>query len=88
MQKTGKPLQIGQRVRVQRISREEVDAVIVKGPLNHLRHIGEFYLVGKSAGAGEEPGYRGSARRSRELITWQEATGALGMYERAEIFAI
>ena len=88
MQKTGKPLQIGQRVRVQRISKEEVDAVVVKGPLNHLRHIGEFYLIGKSAGAGEEPGYRGSARKSRELITWQEATGALGMYERAEITAI
>ena len=88
MQKTGKPLQIGQRVRVRRISREESDAVIVKGPLAHLRHIGEFYLIGKSAGAGEEPAYRGSARKSRELITWQESTGALGMYERAEITAI
>lgn len=88
MQKTGKPLQIGQRVRVKRISREDVEAVVVKGPLAHLRHIGEFYLVGKSAISGEEPGYRGSARKSRELITWQEATGALGMYERAEISTI
>ena len=88
MQKSGKPLAIGQRVRVQRISKEAVEAVVVKGTLAHLRHIGEFYLIGKAANAGEEPAYRGSARKSRELITWQESTGALGMYERAEITAI
>lgn len=79
------PLEIGRRVRVRRITKEAAEGVIVKGPLEHLRPVGEFYLIGKSADAGAEPWYRGSGHKSRLLITWQEASGAIGMYEREKI---
>ena len=43
------PLSIGRAVRVRRINGEEARGVIAEGPLPHLRHIGEFYMVAQRA---------------------------------------
>lgn len=77
-------LPAGSRVRVRRISKEAVEAVVVSGPIAHLKHIGEFYLLG-SMPQGPEPFWRGSGRKSKERLAWEQAQGALGMYEREEI---
>lgn len=78
------PLTPGTPVTVRRISRETVSGVVLSGPIPHLRHIGEFYLIGGMP-QGPEPWWRGSGRKSRERLEWEHAQGALGMYERAEI---
>lgn len=82
--KAEEALLVGQRVTVRRISRETVSGVVLSGPIPHLRHTGEFYLIGGMP-AGPEPWWRGSGRKSRERLEWEHAQGALGMYERAEI---
>ena len=76
-------LEPGTRVTVRRISREVVTGRVI-GPVEHLRHIGEFYLIGGMP-AGPEPWWRGSGRKSRERLEWERAQAALGMYERSEI---
>ena len=76
-------LEPGTRVTVRRISRAVVDGRVI-GPVEHLRHIGEFYLIG-SMPQGPEPWWRGSGRKSKERLEWEHAQGALGMYERSEI---
>lgn len=82
-----KPYRIGKRVTVRRISGDVVRGVIAQGPIEHLKHIGEFYLVAQRLPETPAPAYRGSARRSKKLIAWQENQGAIGMYERSEIMA-
>ena len=76
-------LEPGCPVTVRRISREVVEGRVI-GPVEHLRHIGEFYLIGGMP-AGPEPWWRGSGRKSKERLDWEQAQGALGMYERSEI---
>lgn len=80
-------LPVNTRVTVRRISRETVSGVVVSGPIPHLRHIGEFYLIGGMP-QGPEPWWRGSGRKSRERLEWEHAQGALGMYERSELMSV
>ena len=81
--KAEEALPVGQQVTVRRISREVVSGTVL-GRVEHLRHIGEFYLIGGMP-AGPEPWWRGSGRKSKERLEWEQAQGALGMYERSEI---
>lgn len=83
MKEADKALPPGTRVTVRRISREVVDGRVI-GPVEHLKHIGEFYLIGGMP-AGPEPWWRGSGRKSKERLAWEQNQGALGMYERSEI---
>ena len=79
-------LEPGTRVTVRRISREVVTGRVI-GPVEHLRHIGEFYLIGGMP-AGPEPWWRGSGRKSQARLEWEHAQGALGMYERSELMSV
>lgn len=38
-------LRIGDKVIVTRINGEKAQGVVSKGPLDYLRHIGEFYII-------------------------------------------
>ena len=78
------PLNPGKRVTVRRISKEEVSGKVISGPIEHLKHIGQFYLIGNMP-KGPEPWWRGSGRKSRERLAWEQDQGAIGMYERSEI---
>lgn len=84
MKEADKALPPGTRVTVRRISREEVSGKVISGPIEHLKHIGQFYLIGNMP-QGPEPWWRGSGRKSKERLAWEQNQGALGMYERAEI---
>ena len=79
-------LEPGTRVTVRRISREVVTGMVI-GPVEHLKHIGEFYLIGGMP-AGPEPWWRGSGRKSKERLAWEQAQAALGMYERSELLSV
>lgn len=63
-------LRIGTKVYVTRINGETVPGVIRKGPLEYLRHIGEFYIIRNpiKAFAGKK-----------------DVTPEIGMYEREQI---
>ena len=43
--KAADALRIGQKVSVTRINGEKVQGVISKGPLDYMKHIGEFYII-------------------------------------------
>ena len=79
-------LPTGSRVTVRRISREVVTGRVI-GPVEHLKHIGEFYLIGGMP-AGPEPWWRGSGRKSQARLEWEHAQAALGMYERSELLSV
>lgn len=68
--KKSSDLKIGQRVSVKRCNGETEQGVISKGPLNYIRHIGEFYIV----------------RRHIAGFAGKKGIGAeIGMYERSDI---
>ena len=83
------PLSIGRAVRVRRVNGEEARGVIAEGPLAHLRHIGEFYVVAQRVPTMEKPAAkRNSGRKSKRLLAYESETGRIGMYERAYITAL
>lgn len=77
-------LPLGARVEARRINRETVRAVIAAGPIEHLKHIGEFYLIGKEA-QSEPKRARHPGPKSRKELNEEARTGILGMYERGEL---
>lgn len=80
------PLSLGRAVKVRRINGEEARGVIAEGPIEHLRHIGEFYMVAQRVPTVDKPvAKRNSGRKSKKAIQYEEETGRIGMYERAFI---
>lgn len=70
---------------MRRINGEIVRGAVEKR-VEHLRPIGEFYLIANPAAhPGNEPPYSGRGRKTAERIAWEAAHAPLGMYERAEI---
>lgn len=60
--------------------------MIAEGPIAHLRHIGEFYMVAQSVATVEKPRpKRQSGRKSRVAIQYETESGRIGMYERGYI---
>ena len=62
-------LRIGQRVSVKRCNGEIEQGVISKGPIDYIRHIGEFYIV----------------RRHVTGFIGKSIEPEIGMYERSKI---
>ena len=80
------PLSLGRAVKVRRINGEEARGVIAEGPIQHLRHIGEFYMVAQRVPTAEKPvARRNSGRKSNRMLQYESETGRIGMYERAFI---
>ena len=80
------PLSLGRKVQVRRVNGEEARGVIAEGPLEHLRHIGEFYIVAQRVPTVEKPvARRNSGRKSKRMLAYESETGRIGMYERAYI---
>lgn len=80
------PLSLGRKVQVRRINGEEARGVIAEGPIEHLRHIGEFYIVAQRVPTVEKPlAKRNSGRKSNKMLAYESETGRIGMYERAFI---
>lgn len=83
-----KPLPPGYPVRARRISGEWLDpAVILSGPIEHLAHIGEFYIIGQPP-PGEEPYWAGRGRKSFERLAWENGFSRAGMYNRRELMPV
>lgn len=80
------PLSLGRAVKVRRINGEEARGVIAEGPLQHLRHIGEFYMVAQRAPT--EDSAQGGRRKSRRRTACDPDTGRIGMYERDYLTAL
>lgn len=78
---------IGTKVKVRRITGEEVEGLVVLGPLEYLLKIGEFCIIGKRVpGNGENiPWYCGRGRRSKARQKYEAQAGEIGMYEREKI---
>jgi hypothetical protein len=73
-------------VQVRRINGEEARGVIAEGPIQHLRHIGEFYIVAQRVPTVDKPvAKRNSGRKSNRMLQYESETGRIGMYERAYI---
>lgn len=83
MPRKRKPLAIGRKVTVRRLTGEEVRGVIASEPIPHLSAIGEFYMIAQRALDAEY--YRGSGRKSRKREQYEAESGRIGMYERAFI---
>lgn len=80
------PLSLGRKVQVRRINGEEARGVIAEGPIQHLRHIGEFYIVAQRVPTVDKPvAKRNSGRKSNRMLQYESETGRIGMYERAYI---
>lgn len=80
------PLSLGRAVKVRRVNGEEARGVIAEGPIQHLRHIGEFYIVAQRVPTVEKPvARRNSGRKSNRMLQYESETGRIGMYERAYI---
>lgn len=78
------PLSLGRAVKVRRINGEEARGVIAEGPLPHLRHIGEFYMVAQRVPTVDKPvAKRNSGRKSNKMLAYESETGRIGMYERS-----
>lgn len=80
------PLSLGRAVRVRRVNGEEARGVIAEGPLPHLRHIGEFYMVAQRAPTADSA--QGGKRKSRRRTACDPDTGRIGMYERDYLTAL
>lgn len=77
-------LRIGARVEVKRIDGEPMQGYILRGPLEYLRHIGDFYHVGLAA--PEAPKQRGRPRKGEERTEPAPGKGPeFGMYEGRDI---
>lgn len=80
------PLSLGRAVKVRRVNGEEARGVIAEGPIEHLKHIGEFYIVAQRVPAVEKPvAKRNSGRKSKKMLAYESETGRIGMYERSYI---
>ena len=80
------PLSLGRAVRVRRVNGEEARGVIAEGPIEHLRHIGEFYMVAQRVPTVDKPvTKRNSGRKSKRMLAYESETGRIGMYERSDI---
>lgn len=80
------PLAPGRRVTVRRADRSLVSGVVVEGPLEHLRPIGEFYLIGERLPSLDKPKpARRSGRKSKRALQYETETGRIGMYERSKL---
>ena len=83
------PLSLGRKVQVRRINGEEARGVIAEGPIEHLRHIGEFYMVAQRVPTVDKPvAKHNSGRKSKKMLAYESETGRIGMYERACITAL
>ena len=83
------PLSIGRAVRVRRVNGEEARGVIAEGPLSHLRHIGEFYVVAQRVPSVDKPeAKRNSGRKSSRMLQYESESGRIGMYERDYLTAL
>lgn len=80
-------LPAGTKVRVRRITGEEVDGIVIRGPLEYLCKIGEFYIIGRKEPIDETeaPYYCGRGKKSRARREYEERMGEIGMYEREKI---
>lgn len=77
-------LRIGARVEVKRIDGETAQGYILRGPLEYLRHIGDFYHVGLAV--PEAPRRRGRPRTGEERPEPAPGKGPeFGMYEGRDI---
>jgi len=77
-------LRIGARVEVKRIDGEAQRGYILRGPLEYLRHIGDFYHVGLLE--PKAPRRRGRPRKDEELPEPAPGSGPeFGMYEARAI---
>ncbi len=71
-------LKPGTRVEVQRIGAEKRQGYILLGPLEYLRHIGPFYLIGDHPPVLKKKG-------SRKGAAGKDALKAFGMYDARDI---
>ncbi len=71
-------LKPGARVEVQRIGAEKRQGYILAGPLEYLRHIGPFYLIGDHPPVLKKKG-------SRKEAAGKDALKAFGMYDARDI---
>lgn len=80
------PLTPGRRVTVRRADNSLVTGVVVEGPLEHLKPIGEFYLIGERLASLDKPvPARRGGRKSKRALRYETETGRLGMYEREKL---
>ena len=78
----------GTAVEVRRINGEIVRGAVERR-IEHLRPVGEFYLIANPAAhPGNEPPYKGRGRKSPARLAWEAAHAPIGMYERSEIRTI
>ena len=63
-------LRIGDKVIVTRINGEKVQGVVSKGPLDYMKHIGEFYII---------------RRPVKVFVGKKDVTPEIGMYGREQI---
>ncbi|MBQ8708496.1 MAG: hypothetical protein IJ523_10455 [Succinivibrionaceae bacterium] len=63
-------LKTGDKVFVTRANGETVQGVVKRGPLDYLKHIGEFYIIRNPVGV---------------FIGRKDVTPEIGMYEREQI---
>lgn len=69
---------------MRRVNGEEARGVIAEGPIEHLRHIGEFYMVAQRVPTVDKPvAKRNSGRKSKKMLAYESETGRIGMYERS-----
>lgn len=80
MEQSGKALTPGTRTTVRRLNGEEAQGVIMGPAIEHLRHIGEFYLIGHKMPEGRRRGRKSEASQAQE-----QPGNIIGMYERAYI---
>lgn len=81
------PLPTGTKVTVMRKNGEVIQGKTAGPPIEHLKQIGEFYLIVKSPD-GEAPFWRGTGRKSRERLLWEARRCEIGMYEREQMTLI
>jgi len=82
-----KPLKPGTKVTVMRKNGEVIQGKTAGPPIEHLKQIGEFYLIVKSP-EGEEPFWRGSGRKSKERLLWEAQRSEIGMYAREKLMNV
>lgn len=85
--KTYNPLPTGTKVTVMRKRGEVIQGKTAGPPIEHLKQIGEFYLIVKSP-EGAEPFWRGSGRKSKERLLWEAQRSEIGMYAREKLMNV
>lgn len=86
-EKTCKPLKPGTPCTVMRKNGEVIQGKTAGPPIEHLKQIGEFYLIVKSPD-GEAPFWRGTGRKSRERLLWEAQRSEIGMYAREQLMGV